>query len=185
MRGVSSHFTDGDVEVWRGGGRDLSKVPRELGTLGLGHWLCPTPVTGSTCPLCSSGSCLQGQRASLAVTQGSDGHPSPPVAGIGWVLTLPVLGAVPGTLFIQHSCPQSSHTCRVQLRRAGNRARPPPPRPGAPSRAGCGRRGRGPGNPSKGSQAPADSPRGTWLAKEQPPDSGAVVWILLGSYFWA
>lgn len=43
----------------------------------------------------------------------------PAVAGIGWVLTLPVLGAVPGTPFTQHPCPQSSHTCRVQLRRAG------------------------------------------------------------------
>lgn len=87
--------------TWRlggGGGGDLSKVPGELCPWGRGRRLCPTPVTGSTCPLCPLGACVQGHRASCSVTQGSDRRPTPAVAGIPWVLPAPGLSPDPRAL---------------------------------------------------------------------------------------
>lgn len=67
---------DSLIGTWRlggGGVGNLSKVPGELCPWGWGRRLCPTPVTGSTCPLCPPGACVQGHRASCSATQGSNG----------------------------------------------------------------------------------------------------------------
>lgn len=78
MRGVSSHFTDGDAEAWRRQGRGSVQGAWRAGHLGLG-----TPAVSHTCdeqhlsPLLtgglSPGSQSISQRRRAAPWQGSGG----------------------------------------------------------------------------------------------------------------